>query len=304
MMAPHQGGGRFIGLVLLAVGCVSSSPEETEKIPFPPEYSTGQLRIATDFDAPLCAGNVALMDAQLRWLQQELDGARDEPTGIYLYAGEGPIGALAEGGLVAGYWDRPVVYAVWDAVSHELVHAAMSGVNEHVLTVLQEGFAVALSGSPQLQEENSREALGPALLEPFHHGIGSSGAYQSAGHFARWMFAEYGAQASVELYAGTAPGMTEDELSELWMDVVGVSLAEALTPTRRAGRTSTRASGPWRADRARASRGMVTSSRGRARCRARTASPTLDITTTARSDSTVGGGSRSPPTASTSLRRM
>lgn len=218
---------RLTWLGLLAIAC--SEPEAEEEIPFPVEYATEALRIATDFDAELCAGNINLMDAQFRWLQRELPGARERPIGIYLYAGQGPIAELPQVGEAAGYWDSPVVHAVWDAVSHEMVHAAMSGVTEAPLAHLQEGFAVALSGSPQLQEGDSRANMRPALQRPFFQGLYDLSAYKMAGHFARWMFAKYGAQASVQIYARSTSGMNESELSDVWMDVVGESLDEALT---------------------------------------------------------------------------
>ncbi len=226
MMTRNQKRLSLAWLVALSSGCVESSSPPPPP-PFSVEYSTEKLLIGTDFDAPLCLGNIALMDAQLRWLEQEVDGARDEPTWVYLFAGEEAIDACAGAGPVRGCWDETAVYGTWDAMSHELVHAYMSDVSEHVLTVLQEGFAVATSGLALVATRNSRENFTADYLLAPHSG--HSGAYESAGHFARWLFAEYGPEIAVELYSRADRGMSEADLSRVFLDVLGAPLDQILS---------------------------------------------------------------------------
>lgn len=183
-------------LVFLSGACESPPASSPVEIPFIAEYSTERLRIATDFTAELCAGNIALMDAQIRWMEQEIDGQRENPTWIYLYADGETIDACPEpdGGVALGCWDAPVVYTTWDAASHELVHAYLSEVNDLVPIVLREGAAVALEGNIIWSNANNRGNLRSFLFEEFPRvpfsispaGTSCDGSTANMGGFEPW----------------------------------------------------------------------------------------------------------------------
>ncbi|MCA9636669.1 MAG: hypothetical protein KC420_11635, partial [Myxococcales bacterium] len=103
------------------------TPDEQEE-PFSPKYVAGSVKMTTSYDNPLCTGNILLAERHSTWLTEVFGTVGDMDFWVYLFAEGEPLLPCgeAESGGISGCWIAPVVFSSWDALSHELVHAAMA----------------------------------------------------------------------------------------------------------------------------------------------------------------------------------
>lgn len=177
-------------LSLLALALSSCS----DPAPFAIRYETEHFRIGTEFDYPLCGGDLAALDAQIDGLEELLSVTAPSPITLYLwetpptaYCGEGPMGCYGR--------EDNVVHSTAYILDHELVHAVVGGFADPP-AFFSEGAAEALrrrrlvsvqTPAPLANFEREREELD----------------YGSAGLFMRWLWEREGPELFVELLQDT-----------------------------------------------------------------------------------------------------
>jgi hypothetical protein len=181
-----------IGLLvlgLLAPACEQRLPEF--------RYETEHLRIATDFDEPLCRGDLDHYESVITRLEVVLDTTVDEQTDVYLWDLTKPVPDWCSLENASGCYNRDegALYADQASIGHELVHVVIASIgsptafwNEGAATSLQVNRSYFSEGKPS----DNLDLEAPYL------------DYHAAGHFSRWLFETYG----VELYRALlrAPG--------------------------------------------------------------------------------------------------
>ena len=126
---------------------------------------------------PLCAGDLETIDRTLTSIESRVGLVREDPAEIYLMVSDE---APCRDGARACY-SRPLdqVYATWDTLPHELVHAVTRDVEFQSL-FWEEGFAEAVSGTPTWKDTRAPltedDLLANSLL-----------TYRSAAHFSRFL---------------------------------------------------------------------------------------------------------------------
>lgn len=200
--------------------------------PFVPDYTTERLRVGTSFTDGLCRGELDMWEAHLDEVERTLGVARasawlfvygdDERTQVAADCGSG----LAE---LNGCWRDPVARGVRFAAPHELVHAWLATTQPRALPVLSEGIAHRMSGLVMsiLEEPFAAEEAGPLSLEELVLDV-PGGKYDEAGHLVAWLLDTRGAETFMALYRRTRYGMSEDELSAAFVEVLGQTPAEVL----------------------------------------------------------------------------
>lgn len=199
--------------------------------PFMPIHDTGRLRIGTSFADGLCKGELDMWEAHIDEVEQTL-GASREFAWLYLYRDD-EQDKVAEDcgwdGALLGCWDDPVVRSLRLAAPHELVHAWLDTTQPRALPVLREGIAVRMSGLVMFihAEPFAPEAVGPLTLEDLTRDI-PGGKYDEAGLFVAWLMETYGAEKFMALYVRTWRGMSVDELSAAFVELLDQTPAELL----------------------------------------------------------------------------
>lgn len=223
---------RARGRVVLAavLGLVACTPEPGD--PFVPAHETGRLRIGTSFTDGLCRGELDMWEAHLAEIEQTF-GVSREPTWLYLYLDdEGEQIAEdcgSEFSTLLGCWRDPVVRATRMAVPHELVHAWLDSVQPRGLPLLREGIAARMSGLVMFTTGDAfvPEEAGPLTLDDLVLDV-PSGKYDEVGHFVAWLLETYGVATFMALYVRSNDGMSGDELSTVFLDVLGQTTADVL----------------------------------------------------------------------------
>ncbi len=154
-------------------------------------HETDYLEIGTDFENPVCAGNLKLMDEQVEFVAQVLEHELNGPFSVSWYEWYTDIEACSESAMACTK-NNGNVYTNWDSMAHELVHAVANEVNPDAPPVFAEGLAVMLEGV----------TLGTpfALSEVIAHENVSSVDYEGLGHFTRWLIDTYGIDAYLTAY--------------------------------------------------------------------------------------------------------
>jgi hypothetical protein len=168
-------------------------------------YETAHLRIATDFDEPLCRGDLDHYESVINTLETVLDTTVDERTDVYLWdlTMAQPDWCSLE--YVVGCYQDGVVYADQTSVDHELVHVVVASIGSPA-AFWNEGAAASLQ-SDRTYLGTSKPSDNLDLESPYL-------SYATAGHFSRWLFETYG----VELYRALlrAPGSARQAFEQTY----------------------------------------------------------------------------------------
>ncbi len=138
-------------------------------------YETDEVEVGTDFEDPLCVGDLDFLDAHVRRLERELDADSSDRIRIYVYADAPPCDT---GGSFGCFVDDRYITTNWHAVDHEIVHAVVARFADPS-DFWSEGAAEALRGT-----HIERGSSSPA--DNFDRS-GAAIDYRTAGHFVRWL---------------------------------------------------------------------------------------------------------------------
>ena len=196
----------LVGIIGIA-GCDPDMP--------PPDYETPNMRIYTNFEAPLCAGDLEDLEGFIESVEQTLGVSMHSTVDVYLwnevYVPEGQGCRKAQPGCYRA--KEHSVYTTFISVHHELVHAVVGDFGRPN-DFFTEGIASAM-------EPRSTRFLGadPSVLL----GLESedTGSYARQAHFSRWLLETHGAAKWRELYQTTGSQRAFEK-------VYGVSFAEAV----------------------------------------------------------------------------
>lgn len=152
-------------------------------------YETEHLRIGTEFDEPLCRGNLDHLETVVTTLESTLDTRVGQAITVYLYDSEDP--KECTDGTLGGCFEGGVVYSSRSSLEHELVHAVVATLGEPA-PFWSEGTAAAL--------ESERTLFGAvAPLDDLDAQDSSEINYRSVGHFSRWLLETHGVERYREL---------------------------------------------------------------------------------------------------------
>jgi hypothetical protein len=201
-----------LAMLCLALAGCSPLPEVA--------YETERLRIAPEFDAPICEGTLAALDEQLREVEGGLGQiGRDEPYLLY-WMQDGLDDVCGEGKGGCFFPATRMMFAHGGSITHEMTHAALDSEGESYF--LEEGMAELLSGvgvyydvdehgvSPAEQLRLSRTAYRSGHFD-----------YSAAAHFMRWVYDARGLSGVRRLAAEVEVGAAPEELEETLVQVMG-----------------------------------------------------------------------------------
>lgn len=164
-------------------------------------YETAHLRIATDFDAPLCQGDLDHYERVLATLEEQLATSVDGQWEVHLwdladYPGSTPGWCDVE--LASGCVQDGIIYAELASIDHELVHIVTEVLGP--LPFWDEGAATGLQSKPTVFGW-SAPVDNLDLEAPYLN-------YNTAGHFSRWLLETQGLESYRELLR--APGTARE----------------------------------------------------------------------------------------------
>ncbi len=149
----------------------------------PVKYTTSRLEIAPDFEQPVCAGSIALLDGHVarveRLLELPLSGER-----IRVYWLTGNVEQYCAIEHVSGCAHGRTVYSDWTSLHHELVHAVAWSMGS-TDRMLAEGVAVAFDGS-----DHGFGVWRPDVL--LGGNVWDDLDYATAGRFVRFLYEKHG----------------------------------------------------------------------------------------------------------------
>ena len=191
--------------LVMALGLVGCAPDG-------PVYETPNMRIVTDFDEPLCAGNLEDLEGFINGVEQTLGVEMAAPVDVYLWSRRDRRYLPGCPDDAAGCY-HPIthtIYATSDTVYHELVHATVA----------------SLGGSREFWVEGIAEAMDPQLIRFLGTDPGVEVKYHrrdhafDAAHFTRWLLDTYGVTLWRQLYASRG---SERDFARIY----GMSFSEA-----------------------------------------------------------------------------
>lgn len=155
-------------------------------------YETEHLRVGTDFDAPLCRGDLEHMELVIATVEAELATSLDEKVDVYLWATEDwpPEQEWCRGMHDTSCFKGSAIYSSLVSLDHELVHAVAATVGWPA-PIWREGAAVAL------QSERTQFGL-TAPVDNLDLDVPELD-YRTAGAFARWLLETHGPERFREL---------------------------------------------------------------------------------------------------------
>ena len=175
------------------------------------EHETEHLRLGTDFDAPVCAGTLAMLDRAVGRIAASLDpDGSDEPFVVYWLEDELPD-YCDDDATGCFYPGTRIAFAQGDSIAHELVHATIDSPG-HAYFV-EEGMAELYGGTPV--RHDPRDLRGELLTQlalsrrDYDHGRLS---YDQAAHFAHWVRETEGDGAMLRLAAALSGEDGETEI--------------------------------------------------------------------------------------------
>ncbi|EDM78401.1 hypothetical protein PPSIR1_06116 [Plesiocystis pacifica SIR-1] len=181
-----------LSAVLLGLGLGSVAACAEEEPPFELTHETEHMRIGVADGQPLCGGDLAYLEQHVVRVEDLLSTQMEGKVDVYLWRGASVGWNDYCSADQAGCYrrDTHTIYTSQDAVGHELVHAVAIPLGKPS-AMWSEGIAEAL--------DQHRTVLGATpLLENFFRDDDVVD-YASAGHFVRWAWEVYGAQAVREL---------------------------------------------------------------------------------------------------------
>lgn len=173
-----------LSLLSLSWGCADPPPFEIR-------YETEYFRVGTEFDYPLCGGDLANLDAQVAELEQRLSTTVDEPITLYLWDNP-PKGYCSTEDSPGCYQSATnTVHSTSFVLDHEIVHAVVGSFADPP-PFFSEGAAEAL------RRRRLVSVQPPAPLANFERSTPELD-YGSAGLFMRWLWERYGAEPFIAL---------------------------------------------------------------------------------------------------------
>ena len=98
---------------------------------FPSSYETEHLRIRTDLEHPLCAGDLVAFEGVVRRVEEELGLSMDGKTSVYIWSDEAwpAVGKKYcwRGALGCTSYSDNAIHTSWSSVEHELVPSLLKG---------------------------------------------------------------------------------------------------------------------------------------------------------------------------------
>lgn len=186
----------------LVAGCEATTVTE-DLDPLPIEYTTEEVEVATDFDEPLCDGDLRWLDEHTRRLEALLGVEGEKLRTIYAYDEEDIV--IVDGDqftiqvpgcpmniLGCYHRDEQVGIGVPQSLAHELVHLVGRDLGPSFERFWYEGLAEALSEHPvnfipsDLVEESTSDDV----------------LYLIPGHFIRWLIEREGIQPVLRAFRG------------------------------------------------------------------------------------------------------
>lgn len=198
---------RYWGALLL-VACESGPG-------LPISYETEHLRIGTDLDHPLCAGDLAAFEETIRRVDDELGFSMEDDFSVSIWSSETWTPVRKEycspRALGCTSYAENAIYTSWPSVEHELVHAAIP--IENLTPFFSEGLAEVYSGSQtRFGSTAPADGLGLSTLDVDR---------KTARHFVRWLRETWGSERLGEL------ARLGKDADERFADVYGLSFADA-----------------------------------------------------------------------------
>jgi hypothetical protein len=192
---------------LLLLGALSAC----QQLDLPPlEYQTERARIGTDFDDPLCAGDLRWFDERIADIEVLAGAERPTPVEVYIYADSPPCDRSPFGCYKP---DEDIILAIWPFVDHEMVHAVTDRTVRFPSRFWDEGVAEALT------EDGTTIDRG-VTLTPEMTRSNERPNYAVAGHFVRFLYEDFGGEAARRLIDGAPPeetvGLSLEELTALY----------------------------------------------------------------------------------------
>lgn len=209
---------RIILATLAAFGLASCGG--TIEDPFVPKFETERLRIGTSFDDGLCAGHSMMWESHIDIIEQTFGVSRDFAW-LFLYLDNEleqiarDCGDREPGAVRTGCWRDSLARSTLAIAPHELVHAWMATIQPRYLPALGEGLAVRMTG--HVLRRSNQEFTVDDLVQ-FD---ATSWDYEKAGHFVAWLLETYGSETFMELYGRTSRGMTQSQISAVFVDILG-----------------------------------------------------------------------------------
>lgn len=193
--APRLSDSMFRGLLVL--GTLGSSMSCADPGPFEVRYETEYLRIGTEFDYPLCGGDLAYLDAQVAGLEEALSTRAEAPINLYLWENP-PKGYCATDDSPGCYSSAThTIHSTSFSLDHELVHAVVASFADPP-PFFSEGAAEALDRRRLVSVQT------PDPLANFERSTAEVD-YGSAGLFMRWLWERYGPELFIALLEDSRP---------------------------------------------------------------------------------------------------
>ncbi len=199
-----------LSLVSLLAGC-GSGPG------LPSTYETEHLRIGTDLDTPLCAGDLVAFEQTIRRVEDELGFSMKQKFSVSIWSSEA-WEAVEEDYcendprvLGCTSYAENAIFTSWPSVQHELVHAAIPV--EDLTPFFAEGLADAYGGR---QSRFARTAPADSLALS-----GFDVDRPAATHFVRWLRETWGGTKLGEL------ARLGKHADDRFAEVYGMSFADA-----------------------------------------------------------------------------
>lgn len=162
----------------------------------PPEvrYETEHFEIATDFDAPVCAGTLRYLEDHLAFAESELHHKLPAGAKIRLYWLEHSVGDWCHEGAAGCYYPGTrVIFSEGQSMTHEVIHALLNAEAQTSLFI-EEGLAEVYSGvgARYFRAPGERPPVDELIwLTPKEYRA-SELDYALAAHFLAWLEREYG----------------------------------------------------------------------------------------------------------------
>ena len=194
----------------MALGLVGCRPDFDG-----PVYNTANMRIVTEFEEPLCAGNLEDLEGFIGSVEERLGVEMAAPVDVYLWDQFRLSDECRRADRSVSGCYHPLahtIYATSDSIYHELVHAIVADLG-WPRNFWLEGIAYAMDphllrfpGTDPNVDINARA-----------RGLGRAG---SLGHFTRWLLETYGEGPWRELYMS---GGSDRDFQRIY----GMSFSEA-----------------------------------------------------------------------------
>jgi hypothetical protein len=173
-------------------------PIACESPPLPTSYETEHLRIGTDLEHPVCAGDLVAFEEIIHRVEDELGFSMEEKVSVWIWSDEAWKAVREEycgsdpRTLGCTSYRENAIYTSWSSVEHELVHAAIPIPN--LTPFFAEGLADVYSGAqtrfgltaPADSLELSGEAMDRWMARHFVRWLRETWGGEKLGELARW----------------------------------------------------------------------------------------------------------------------